>query len=142
MKKEIVVHVVGTVKQKGVQDDTIEIYTTGTYYEKEGKQYLFYEEDMGESYGSVQNTIKIQETPLQIVVSKKGVTNSRMVFEKGAKNESFYQTPFGGMSLSTITRNIAVKKDEETLMIDMNYDLEVNYEVFSENKIVIEGKFL
>ncbi len=141
MKKEIVVHVIGTIKQKGEEEDTIEVYTTGTYYEKEGCLYLLYEEDMGEPYGIVKNTVKIKEEPLQITVSKKGITNSRMIFEVGQKNQSYYQTPFGGMSLSTNTKDVIVEMDEKALKVNIDYEIEVDFEVLSQNKIMIEGNF-
>ena len=53
MAKDVLVSIKGTQILDG-EKDTVEMITTGTWYEKNGKQYLLYEE----SYEEVQVTTK------------------------------------------------------------------------------------
>ena len=48
MTKDILVRVRGT-RTIGEEEDTVEMITPGTYYEKNGKQYFIYDESLDET---------------------------------------------------------------------------------------------
>ena len=48
MTKDILVRVRG-VQTIGEEEDTVEMITPGTYYEKNGKQYFIYDESLDET---------------------------------------------------------------------------------------------
>ncbi|KIR01975.1 DUF1934 domain-containing protein [Lachnospiraceae bacterium TWA4] len=143
MKKEVIVHVKGVITQKEMEDDAIEIYSVGNYFFKDGSHYLLYEESLADEEDTqIKNTIKINQDPTQIIMTKKGKYSSRMIFTEGHTDHSVYQTPFGGMSLNATTSKVDFSLTDEFIRIEMDYDLQINYADSSRNKILIEGKFL
>ena len=57
MTKDILVRVRG-VQTIGEEEDTVEMITPGTYYVKNGKQYLIYDESLDETGTLTHNTVK------------------------------------------------------------------------------------
>ena len=70
MTKDILVRVRGT-QTIGEEEDTVEMITPGTYYEKNGKQYFIYDESLDETGEPTHNTVKIMEN--RIEVTKRGL---------------------------------------------------------------------
>lgn len=60
MTKDVLVTVRG-LQMTPDGDDTIEVTTTGKYYEKDGKRYLFYDEIGDDTNLIVKNSIQITE---------------------------------------------------------------------------------
>ena len=75
MTKDVLVTVRG-LQMTPDGDDTIEVTTTGKYYEKDGKRYLFYDEIGDDTNLIVKNSIQITEE--HVSVSKKGLINAQM----------------------------------------------------------------
>ena len=61
-------------------------------------------------------------------VTKRGTTNVHMMFEKNKKNMSYYNTPFGSLLVGINAKDVRVNETEEAIDIQVDYDLEVNYE--------------
>lgn len=80
MTKDVLVTVRG-LQMTPDGDDTIEVTTTGKYYEKDGKRYLFYDEIGDDTNLIVKNSIQITEE--HVSVSKKGLINAQMNFREG-----------------------------------------------------------
>ena len=100
--------------------------TVGDYYQKNGKHYVLYEEVNEGFEGSTKNIIKMQENCIDI--TKKGVSNVHMVFEKNRKNMSYYGTPFGNLLVGIDAKDIKVEETEHCIDVQIDYALEVNYE--------------
>lgn len=63
------------------ENEAIEVVTPATYYLKNGKHYIVYEEVVEGTSGVIKNRIKINgEECVEIV--KSGLSNSHMIFEK------------------------------------------------------------
>ncbi len=112
--------------EENEENEPIEVITPASYYWKNGKHYILYDEVMEGIPGVVKNKIKITgEDSMEIM--KSGITNAHMVFEKKTKrvndsisSESFTlfcylfrslaQNPFflGGVSREPLTPFTAV----------------------------------
>ena len=68
-------------------------------------------------------------------VTKKGVTNVHMMFEKNKKNMSYYNTPFGNLLVGINATDVKVNETEDNIDIKVDYKLEVNYEHLAECSI-------
>ena len=90
MTKDILVRVRGT-QTIGEEEDTVEMITPGTYYDKNGKQYFIYDESLDETGEPSHNTVKIMEN--RIEVTKRGLVDSHMIFEPGKRTTANYRTP-------------------------------------------------
>lgn len=130
MAKDVLVSVKGT-QYMDSESDSIEVITSGTWYEKNGRQYLMYEETYEEMQVTTKNTVKI--TPNLIEVTKKGAVASKMIYELGKKHMSNYMTPMGLIVLGITTKEIFVEADEEKLQAEIRYAMEMNGQFVSEN---------
>ena len=136
MAKDVLLSIKGTQIIDG-EKDTVEMITTGTWYEKNGKQYLLYEESYEEVQVTTKNTLKI--SPELIEVSKKGAIASKMVYELGKKHVSNYMTPMGMIILGITTKDIFVEADAETLRVEIEYAMEMNGQFVSNNTMEIQA---
>ncbi len=107
-------------------DEPIEVLSPATYYCKNGKHYVFYDELVEGIPGTIQNKIRISDDLLEI--TKSGLTNTRMVFEKDKINMTEYETPYGGLLVGIYTRDMQVDVQEREIGVSVSYALDVNGE--------------
>ena len=120
-------------------DGPIEVVSAGTYFFKDGKHYIFYEE-MAEGIPGVTKTqIRINGKD-SLEVRKSGISNVNMVFEKNKINRCFYHTPFGQLNLGIFTTEIVVEETEENINIRAEYAMDVNHEPLADCTIRINVK--
>lgn len=127
MTKDVLVTISG-LQIMGPEEDSepVEVITAGDYYKKNNKHYVIYDEVTEGFDGTTKNIIKLQEDCIDI--TKRGITNVHMVFEKNKKNITCYQTPFGNLMLGIDAKNINIKEDEHDISVNVEYALELNYE--------------
>lgn len=118
--------------------EPVEVITAGDYYKKNGKHYILYDEVMEGFEGSTRNVIKITDDYLDI--TKKGVSNVHMVFEKNKKNVSYYYTPFGNILIGIDAKSVNINETEENIDVQVKYNLEVNYEHLADCSITMNIK--
>lgn len=140
MTKDILVSICGL--QFAVDEEEagepVEIIAPGNYYYKNNKHYIMYDEIMEGFEGTTKNIIKISENCLDI--TKKGVANVHMIFEKNKKNITHYYTPFGSILIGIDAKQMEVKETENNIDVKVNYDLDVNYEFLANCNITINIK--
>ncbi len=133
MTKDVLLTISGLQFAEETETEPIEIVTAGTYSKMNGKHYIVYEEVMEGFEGTTKNMIKLSEDSLDI--TKKGVTNVHMLFEKNKKNVTYYQTPFGMILIGIDAEEIKVEETEENIEVNVKYALEANYEHLAACKI-------
>ncbi len=126
MTKNVIVSISGLQFSEENESEPIEVITTGDYYKKNGKHYIVYDEIMEGFAGSTKNMIKLQEDCLDI--TKKGVSNVHMLFEKNKKNVTYYYTPYGSLLIGIDAKSIHMTEEEHSIQVTVDYALEVNYE--------------
>ena len=135
MTKDVLVTVRG-LQMTPDGDDTIEVTTTGKYYEKDGKRYLFYDEIGDDTNLIVKNSIQITEE--HVSVSKKGLINAQMNFEKENKLVSVYETAYGQMEMGIYTTGICLDEQDDFLELKLEYLLEINNQHVSDSEILLQ----
>ncbi len=133
MTKDVLVKISGLQFSDDQGNDPVEIITTGNYYKKNGKHYILYDEVQEGFDGVTKSIIKVNDDFLD--VTKKGVTNVHMMFEKNKKNMSYYNTPFGNLLVGINATDVKVNETEDNIDIKVDYKLEVNYEHLAECSI-------
>lgn len=126
MTKNVLLTISGLQFAQELETEPIEIVTAGSYYKKNGKHYVLYEEVVEGFEGTTKNIIKLTEDYLDI--TKKGIANVHMVFEKNKKNVTYYETPYGMLLIGIDAEKVHVKEAEDNIDVDVRYDLEANYE--------------
>ncbi len=127
MTKDVLVTISGLqMTKQNEESEPVEIITAGDYYKKNNKHYVIYDEVMEGFDGTTRNIIKLQENCVDI--TKKGITNVHMVFEKNKKNVTCYETPFGSLMIGINAKDIQIREEEHDISVDVEYALELNYE--------------
>lgn len=126
MTKKVLLSIAGLQFLDAELNEPVEVVTAGDYYNRGGKHYVLYDEPVEGMEGHIQNTIKIGNEALE--VSKKGLTNVHMVFEKNKKNLTCYRTPFGELMVGIQTDTLKIQETEENIDVEVRYALEINYE--------------
>ncbi|MDO4553528.1 MAG: DUF1934 domain-containing protein [Lachnospiraceae bacterium] len=137
MTKEIMVTVSG-IQFEIEASEPVELITMGSYYNKNGKHYILYDESDMEDGGLTKNRIKID--PNKVEVFKSGATNAQMIFEEGKTNLTYYDTVMGSLLMGVTTESIRIREEEDKIRAKVRYSLEVNYTHISDCEIVIEAK--
>jgi uncharacterized beta-barrel protein YwiB (DUF1934 family) len=135
MIKDVKIKVVGTqVLPDGDREpEIIEMNTMAVYYEKDGHSYVKYDEYTDGIEKPVKNLIKFNEESLQI--TKKGSVSSIMSFADGKDYTAHYMTEAGPIFLGIATDKYHVKRDENEIHINLEYDIDFNYDYITHNSL-------
>ena len=125
MTKDVLLRIKG-LQSVEAEEETVEMIAPGIYFERDGKHYIKYDEAVEGTEETIQNLIKVDGSSME--VTKRGVTNAHMVFERNKKNHTYYSTPFGNLLVGISAKDIVLKAAEDSLDIKVEYALEVNYE--------------
>ena len=133
MTKEVLVTISGLQVSPETESESVELITSGSYYKKNGKHYIIYDE-VNEGFSeTTRNIIKLNDDFMDI--TRRGVSNVHMMFEKNKKNMSYYNTPFGNLLVGINATDVKVNETEDNIDIKVDYKLEVNYEHLAECSI-------
>ena len=109
------------------ENEPIEVITPATYYLKNGKHYVIYDEMVEGMPGTIQNKIRIAGNNL-LEIKKSGLANTKMVFEKDKINMTQYETPYGELMVGIFTKNMLIDVTERNIDVRVNYELDINSE--------------
>lgn len=140
MTKDVLVSISGIQMSindgENSDDEPIEVLNSGTYYYKNGKHYVFFEEVAEGLQGVTKTQIKWKDSEF-LEVSKKGLSSVHMIFERNKKNRCYYDTPFGQLNLGIFMTDMLVDEKENHIHIQAEYSLDVNYEPLADCTIQI-----
>ncbi|MEE1248607.1 MAG: DUF1934 domain-containing protein [Lachnospiraceae bacterium] len=135
MTKDVLLSIKGLQFANEQDTEPVEVITSGDYYKRNGKHYILYDEVMEGFEGVTKNIIKLKDDCLD--VTKKGVTNVHMMFEKNKKNITYYNTPFGSIMIGIDAKDIQIEEKNESISVHVSYGLEVNYEHMADCNIIM-----
>ena len=124
MTKDVLITIRG-VHTMDEEDNDVEMIVRGDYYQKNGKHYVLYEELLEGFKEPVKN------------ITKKGTATTHMLFEKNRKNISCYSTPLGEMVVGIQANHFAVDEQADSLKVNVDYSLDINYEHMSDCRILV-----
>lgn len=133
MTKEVLVRIEG--RQIGSDEEPIITTAPGVYHNTRGKHYIQYEEAIDEIAAVSKNMIKIE--PSRVVLTKKRVRTSEMIFDRAGTTRLDYPTPYGDLTFDLKTYSILIKDESDQLEVYMEYSLYSNSDLVSDNSILI-----
>ena len=116
------------------ENGPIEVITPASYYFKNGKHYIVYDEVVEGMPGTIRNKIKITGND-SVEIMKSGASSSHMIFEKNRKNQTYYRTPYGQMLIGVNTKNMEVNVKDNKINVSLDYELDVNHEPLADCRI-------
>ena len=134
--KDVLIDIKGT---QGIGDDTdtIELTTVGQMAEKNGKYYLFYNENDAIGKSNVKTTLKA-EGENRITLSRSGGLESKLVIEKGRRSKCFYSTVQGELVIGIFGEEIINSLNDDGGTLSMTYTIDVENNLLSKNKVEIK----
>ena len=136
MIKDVVIKII-TEQTVDSDTDQIEFTTDARYGFKDGSYFVSYDESrLLDVDGEVKTTLFVKPDN-SIVLQRKGAYNSRMVIEKGIRNNCFYQTPHGELSLGIFGEKVFSELDNNGGKISMKYTIDTGSQMLSRNKVNI-----
>jgi len=135
MTKEVELTIKGFQKYDTHEDNDLRTCTRGEYYYRNGGHYILYEEHTEGFQESTRSMLKLKDGILEM--TRKGLVNASMVFEKGKETVSRYKTPLGEMHLGIRTKELRVTEAEDVIQVKVVYALEAEGRHMSDCRIEI-----
>ncbi len=132
MTKDVLVTVTGT--QFALGEGSIELVVPGTYYMKNGKHYVFYDEQDEEDV--TKNSVKFFDGYFEM--TKKGSQIACLLFEQDKKTSTMYQTVAGPLQIDSTTSVVDITESENEISVNVKYALDINYNFVSECQVVFK----
>ena len=135
------------VKIKGIQSDgsqggehdnaPVEVITSASYFCKNGKHYIVYDEVAEGVKEITKNKIKIAgEDSLEVL--KSGNVNAHLYFDRASDSRTLYKTPFGHMAMDVHTKDIVLTEEDEHIHVNLTYGLDMNNAPLADCQIEID----
>ncbi len=139
MIKDVLINI-ETQQTVGDNTDKIEFTTDGRFGFKDGNYFISYDESqLLEVDGEVKTTVFIKPDN-SVVLQRTGAYSSKMIIEKGVRNNCFYVTPHGELSLGVFGELVKTKLDDKGGNVCMNYTIDTNSRLLSRNEVNISIK--
>ncbi len=123
MEDNVRIEVIG-IQSDMMDDEKIELHTTGKWFSKNGKEHIIYtNHDLVES-GETRTRVTIAADNVSIIRS--GAVNTHLVFEMGQSHIIPYETPFGMLEMVSHTKSIEYTSKENRLELKVLYNLDIN----------------
>ena len=117
--------------------DKIEFTTDARYGFRDGSYFISYDESkLMEVEGEIKTTLYVKPNT-SVVLQRKGAYNSRIVIEKGVRNNCLYATPNGEFSLGIFGEKVLANLSDDGGNISMNYTIDSGLQLLSRNKVNI-----
>ena len=126
MKKQVQVKIIGIQKDAQGEENKIELVTEGSFFKKNDKYYLVYEESELSGMEGSTTTLKIEGED-RVGIRRFGSAKAEMNFEKGKTHSTAYETPYGIMEMNITTHRIAVAIEEDIprMSVKIQYRIKV-----------------
>lgn len=135
--KEVMLKIKGKQKSPEGEESIIELVTEGKFYNKNGAYYLVYDESEISGMEGSTTTLKIQGE--KVSMKRFGANTSNLIFEKGRKHISEYETMYGDMTMEIMTNSLDINiSDTGKGSIDLSYRLNIIDSLESSNQLTID----
>ena len=136
MKENYLISVLGT-QEIGGERDSIELTTTGDYYEKDSARYIVYKEyDEDNPEVITLSTVTIENDTVSVI--KSAPYESRLILQKGMRHQCHYSTMFGDLLVGVYTDSMRCELSSDGGELFVSYDLDFNAGLVSKNEIKIK----
>ncbi|MBE6911813.1 MAG: DUF1934 domain-containing protein [Ruminococcaceae bacterium] len=136
MKKDVIITIRGLQNFEDADNDSIELVTSGRFYEKGGSYYVSYKESELTGLGDTTTTVKIEDD--KVTVMRFGELQTHMIFEEGQKHISYYDMGFGALTVGVSTKSINKQLSESGGSMKIDYAMEINNAVAGESALFMD----
>lgn len=137
--KQVTLKITGGSFGAETGDENIEMITEGKLYEKDNALFLEYDESEMSGLEGCSTTLVFKGDTVSM--RRKGDVSSieEIIFEKGKRFSSQYETPFGLFALEVLTNGIKKELNEEGYgKVDIDYHISLDGFIDGRNELKIE----
>lgn len=124
MTEQVIVSIQGMQIMDEEAGASPELITTGVYSFENDIHQVVYEERLSDSDQITTNWLTFSDDKVEL--KKEGEAQTYMIFEKGKKNLSFYETPYGSVSVEMTASEVEITCEEDEIQILLEYSLAMN----------------
>lgn len=135
MKKEVLIKIKGTQIIDG-EKDSIEIFTVGDFYKKNGSYYISYKEAEEDGYNGTRTTLKVEDSA-KVTMLRSGTNKSQLIIENGIRHQCHYDTGFGSMMIGISGNTILSRLTDGGGDVLFKYTMDINTSLASENEVYV-----
>ncbi len=136
MKKDVIITIKGLQSFEDTGDDSVELVTSGRFYEKNGNYYISYKESELTGLGNTTTTVKVEKN--KVTVIRFGDLETHMIFEEGKKHISYYDMGFGALTVGISTKSIDKSLSDLGGRMKIDYAMEINNAVAGESALCMD----
>ena len=139
--KDITIKITGRRYAEGELEDEMEFVSDAKMYERAGARYLLYEESEFSGFPGCKTTLKLTDSSIRMkrIGGEEGSYGADLVFEKGKRFTSIYETPYGSIDMEVLTTDIKSNLNKEGYgKIVLGYDISLKGLEEGRNELDIE----
>ena len=134
--KPVKIRIISSVKDENGRRQPSEQICFGRMAEKNGTNYVFYEESEVTGLEGTKTTIKWNDE--RIIILRSGTLDHRQEFCQGLVDKSLYQTPYLKIPLETATKYLYTGFRKGVWNLEIEYSLSHSGQPYGDMKILIE----
>ena len=135
MQQNVMISIRGEQDFIGSEKDTTEFLTEGTLSKTDYGYLLEYEESALTGMEGTHTAFEIR--PASVLLTRTGAFRSQMLFERGKKHFSLYDTPYGTMTIDIVTNHLQNAITDEGGELDIRYAIEIEHQLTGESRFLI-----
>ena len=136
IEKNVILFVRGEQRFDQGEPEVTELMTEGAMtLAEDGEITLTYQET--ELTGMEGTTTRFSIRDDTVVLARTGMVNSQLVFQRGRRNSSLYETPWGMMQVDVFTNSLAHRLDGHGGILEIKFNISVDHQVAGENQFKI-----
>ena len=134
--KPVKIRIISSVNDENGRQQPSEQICFGRMAEKNGTNYVFYEESEVTGLEGTKTTIKWNDE--RIIILRSGTLDHRQEFCQGLVDKSLYQTPYLKIPLETATKYLYTGFRKGVWNLEIEYSLSHSGQPYGDMKILIE----
>ena len=135
MKKDVILDIQGLQSLGGELSDEVSLTTEGRFYKKGSVYYAVYEETAVTGFEGGHTTVKSDGKVVTVI--RTGKYPSSLTFEAGQRHLASYNTAYGSIAVTTVTKSLSSELDDDGGRIEAEYDVEIEGSYMSTNRLTI-----
>ncbi len=139
--KDITIKIVGRRYAEGELEDEMEFVSDAKMYERAGARYLLYDESEFSGFPGCKTSLKLTDSSIRMkrIGGEESGFGVDLVFEKGKRFTSIYETPYGSFDMEVLTTDIHNNLNSEGYgKVVVGYDVSLHGLDEGRNEIDIE----
>ncbi len=136
IEKNVILFVRGEQQFEQGEPEVTELMTEGVMtLAEDGEITLTYQET--ELTGMEGTTTAFSIRDDTVALTRTGLINSQLVFQRGRRNSSLYETPWGTMQVDVFTNRLVYQLDSRGGVLEIKFSISVDHQVTGENQFKI-----